>query len=265
MKILWEHLLHNNNYMASWAQQRRFTYIAIFAILVVAIFGYFVFTILYTPPTCFDNKQNGREQGIDCGGSCVRLCQNDFLSPSVAWTSLEQFGEGLYNVATYIINPNTDVSASNVPYRIVLFDERGVQIVETTSMIYIPPHRNTLAFNMAVSTGKRIPYKALFEFIALPEWKKATDPLLSLQIRDKKYLEDERSSSLLVTLYNSSVYPIGRTSVYVILYDANGTTIGFSKTIVDGIPPQSSIDAPFTWSHSRSGKVVSIEVLPVAE
>ena len=38
-----------------------------------------------------------------------------------------------------------------------------------------------------------------------------------------------------------------------------------SKTIVDGIDGLGLVDAPFTWAENHQGKVVSIEVLPVAE
>ena len=69
-----------------------------------------------------------------------------------------------------------------------------------------------------------------------------------------------------MTLEDTAVTPYNNISVYVILYDANGNAIDFSKTVVDTVPANNgTVVAPFTWPVSHDGKVVSIEVLPVLE
>lgn len=253
--------------MASWAQKRRFIYSGtiIAVILIVAI--YIVFSFVYKAPTCFDQIMNGNEQGIDCGGSCVKLCSSAFLPVTPTWTSFEKIAPGLYNVAAYIVNPNNEGAAVDVPYHFVLYDNKGQELIDSPGVVRIPPHRNTLAFQSSLSLSEAVPYKALFAFTGAPQWVKASDTLGSLQVTDKKYTEDDtaNSSSLIVTLRNMSVNSLGKMSVYATLYDASSTIIGFSKTIVDGIAPQSSTFAPFTWPFSRHGSVISIEVLPVAE
>lgn len=234
--------------------------LAVLAAVVLPLFLYF-----YDSPTCFDNIKNGSEQGMDCGGSCERLCQSAFQPPNVAWTRLEEVAPGLYNVAAYIVNPNPAAEARNVPYHIALYDTSGVLINDLNGKVTIPPHRNTLAFRGAVSAGKRLPAKALFEFQAPPNWYEKKDTLSSLIIVNKEYLEEDTNSSLLVTLSNSGLEVIGPISVYAVLYDSEGNAVGFSKTTVDEIAIQGRAVAPFTWPISRDNKVISIEVLPVAE
>ncbi len=251
--------------MASWSQRRKLLYGGITVVVLAAAVFLPAFFWFYKAPTCFDGLKNGDETGVDCGGSCQRLCSNSFLAPSVAWTRLEQVAPGLYNVAVYIINPNASVGASAVPYHVILYDNQGVEITEYDGTITIPPHRNTLAFNGAVSTAKRIPVKALFEFTAAPDWTSQADPLTAIAVGDKNYAESSSSASLSVTLKNTGVYAIGRTDVYAVLYDKDGNALGFSKTILDGIPGYGSAVAPFTWPTSWNGAVISIEVLPVAE
>lgn len=251
--------------MSSWARRRKTIYALIVVIVLVGAIGVPAFMHFYKAPTCFDGMKNGNELGIDCGGSCERLCQSSFLSPSTAWTRFSEVAPNLYNVAAYIVNPNVEGEADNAPYHLALYDDRGVLITDTTGTVTLPPHRNTLAFQGAVSTGKRVPAKALFEFTAPPNWYKQADTLQSLTINDKKYTEDENSASLLVTLGNISVSPIGRLTVYAILYDKDGNTLGFSKTIVDKVPGKGTVVAPFTWPQSFNDQVISIEVLPVAE
>ena len=228
----------------------------------VGVPAYYIF---YHAPTCTDGIMNGDEQGVDCGGSCQRLCQTSFLAPSPSWTRFEQVAPSLYNLAAYIINPNIDAEASNVPYHIALYDDRGVLITDTTGTVTLPPHRNTIAFQGAVDVGKRIPAKALFEFTTPPNWHKKKDGLSSITIGDKKYSEDELGSSLTVTLKNNSVYAVPKIGVYAVLYDKDANALGFSKTYVDEVPGKGTALAPFTWPINRNGKVITIEVLPVSE
>lgn len=251
--------------MSSWSRRRKSIYAFIVAVVLLGAIGLPAFLHFYKAPTCFDGLKNGNERGIDCGGGCERLCQSSFLPPSVAWARFAQVAPNLYNVAAYIVNPNVAGEADSVPYHLALYDDRGILITDTTGTVTLPPHRNTLAFQGSVSTGKRVPAKALFEFTAPPDWYKQADTLSSLTIGDKKYGEDAGGASLLVTLGNASVSPIGRLTVYAALYDKDGNALGFSKTIVDGIPGKRTATAPFTWPQGFSGKVISIEVLPVAE
>ncbi len=251
--------------MASWSKNRKLIYggstaIVIFSIIVIPAFIHF-----YKPPTCFDGAQNGNEQGVDCGGSCERLCQGAFLSASVAWTRFEEVAPHLYNVAAYIVNPNTEGEASHVPYHIILYDKDGVIITDRSGTVTLPPHRNTLAFQGAINAGKRVPAKALFEFTAVPDWHKRADPLSKISIGSKSYIEDSGGSTMSVTLNNRDIYPLTNVSVYVALYDADGNALGFSKTVLDEISASGSSIAPFTWAIDRKGKVISTEVLPVQE
>ncbi len=251
--------------MSSWSKRRRTLYATVILILLVGAVLVPAFFILYEAPSCSDGIQNGKEQGIDCGGSCQRLCASSFLAPSLAWTRFEEVAPGLYNVAAYIVNPNPDAEAVDVPYRMTLYDDRGIPIVDVDGQVVLPPHRNTLAFKGAVSVGKRVPAKALFQFTGAPQWYSRQDPLAALIIGDKDYSEDGSGSSLVVSLRNPGVRPIEGVAVYVILYDALDNAIGFSKTYVDEVLPQGTALAPFTWPSIRSDEVISIEVLPVLE
>jgi uncharacterized protein YcfL len=251
--------------MASWSQKRKLLYGGITVVVLAAAIFLPAFFYFYKAPTCFDGIKNGDETGVDCGGSCQRLCQSAFLAPSVSWTRIEQVAPSLYNIATYIVNPNNKAVALNVPYYVIVYDKDGVEITEYDGTVILPPQRNTLAFNGAVSMGKRIPAKALFEFSSAPNWISAADPLYAITVGKKSFSEDSSGASLSVTLNNTSAQLINRTDVYAVLYDKDGNAIGFSKTILDGIPAYGSATAPFTWPASFNGAVISIEVLPVAE
>ena len=249
--------------MATWSSRRKLTYGSIVVGAIILIVGLPAFLLFYKAPSCNDGKQNQGEGGIDCGGPCVKLCPSAYLPPEVIWTKFEPVAPGLYNIAAYVINNNLDGAAYGVPYEMQLFDAQGVLIVYKSGTMTIPPHRNTLAFQGSVSTGKRIPAKATFSFSGNPQWNRETDRLGNLSIKDKKYSEDHTSSSLQVTLGDNGVTPYSNVAVYAVLSDANGNAIDFSKTVVDSVAPSGTAVAPFTWGVSHNGAMASIEVLPV--
>lgn len=252
--------------MASWSSRRRFTYGTSALLTLVLFVGLPLFFFFYTAPTCSDGKKNGNELDIDCGGACQRLCQNSFLSPKVAWGSakFEKIAPGLYNVAAYIINQNISGAALNVPYLISLYDDKGVLITERVGKVTLQAHRNSLAFESAIDTNKRIPVKAVFEFTAPPQWFKSYDTLEGFSVTDKKYTEDENGSALEVSITNRTLVPYKDVTVGVVLYDDQGNAIGFSQTVIDVINPKGDIQiAPYTWPVSRGGKVTTIEVMPL--
>jgi hypothetical protein len=249
----------------SWASKRKLVFASIAIGVVFLVVGIPTFLLFYKAPTCFDLKQNGGELGIDCGGKCSRLCQSAFLPPRIAWgdAKIEKIANGYYNASSYIINPNINGGAVDVPYKISLYDAEGVFIVERLGNITLYPHRNSLAFQTAINTEKRIPSKASFEFIKSPEWFKSSDELGSISILDKRYNEDENGSSLEVVLKNNSLTPYRDILISAILSDSNGNVIGFSQTKIDSLEARGQQAAPFTWPVNRNGKVATIEIIPI--
>lgn len=257
--------------MATWASRRRLLYASIFILSIIAAISAVYFLVFYKAPTCFDNKQNGGEFGIDCGGKCKRLCQSYFQAPRIKWggAKIEKLADGLYNVASYIENPNINGAAIDVPYKVSLYDAQGIFIVEREGKVTLYPRRNSLAFQTSINTQKRIPVRATFEFTAQPQWFKSDDKLGGITVLDKKYTENENGSSLEVVIDNKNILPYSDVGVSVVLYDSNGNVIGFSQTLIDHIPGKNSIEnssptiAPYTWSINRNGSVASIEVMPM--
>jgi len=252
--------------MASWSSRRRTAYGTLAVVILAAAIGVPAFLFFYKAPTCSDGIQNGDEQGIDCGGSCTRLCMSAFLPlPSPSWVRFVPAGPGIYNLAAYIVNPNPQAGALAMPYSFELLDNQGITLGTATGKADIPAGRNSLVFVSAIGTGPQTPVRATFRFMTDPAWYVGADPIASLLVTDKKYSEDRSGSALDVTLSNPTTRPISAVDVYAILKDKDGTVIDFSKTIVDGVPAEGTVVAPFTWPASHAGKVISIDVLSVPE
>lgn len=249
--------------MASWSTKRKFYYLSITLISLGIALGVPAFLLLYKAPTCSDGKMNGNEKGVDCGGSCIMLCQDNFLSASIEWSKFDEAGPNLFNLGAYISNPNLDAEAREVKYRFELFDEEGIAIVERDGEIYIPPHGNVLAFEPAVNVGERIPTRVMFRFLENPFWQKVQISPINLREKNRDVSDEESAPKLSTVFENTGLKPYGKIDVFAILFDEQKNVIGFSKTRIDSIPKDGEESAFFTWSIPRKASISSVEVIPV--
>ncbi|HEV8666356.1 MAG TPA: hypothetical protein VN665_00715, partial [Candidatus Paceibacterota bacterium] len=98
----------------SWSGRRQLMYYGV-GLVILAVLFYVVWASFFNAaPTCFDNKQDGTELGVDCGGSCSLLCQDTARQPTVQWARPFQTGAGIYTAAAYIQNNNVGAGAKNV-------------------------------------------------------------------------------------------------------------------------------------------------------
>jgi len=247
--------------MNSWSSRRKLWYLLGFLLVVILALVVLYFFFFYKAPTCFDNRQNGGEQGIDCGGKCKKLCQSSYLNPQFLWggAKFEKVNEGIYNLGAYVVNPNSMGGASNVQYKFSLYNSKGDLIAQRSGKTSLPAHRNILFFEPLVKTNSEVPIKVTVEFTNTPQWFKSHDNLDGLIIVNKKYIEDEKSSTLQVILENKSLIQYNNLIVSAVLYDNENNVIGFSNTKIDTIYAKGGQEtATFTWPEGRKGKVTSI-------
>src|SRR3989344_7111281 len=101
----------------TWAFKRQIFYILVF-IVFVGVFGFLIFSPnLNKAPSCIDNKQNGNETGIDCGGSCAKACLTQVDQVSVLWARAFKVVSGHYNAIAYLENHNKNTAINKINYR----------------------------------------------------------------------------------------------------------------------------------------------------
>lgn len=250
------------NHMSSWSQRRKASYslgIIIFLFIVLVLPAYL---LLYKKPTCFDNKKNGGEKGVDCGGPCANLCRSQYLEPNVRWAQSIQVKPGLYNALAYIENPNIDAGVDSVEYIFKIKDKDGVLIYERKGKTFIPPNRSFAVFEGGILTGEKIPTKVTFEFTSYSVWKKLENKEAGLSIMNEKISNEDESPRLDATLENNTIQPILNIEVVVIAYDESGNALGFSRTFIDKINKGESQNITFTWPNPFGSSVAKIEIIP---
>ena len=248
--------------MSSWSQRRKSIYFAGFAafLLVVAVLP--AYLIFYKAPTCFDGKQNGGEKGIDCGGSCVKLCRSQYLDPNIIWARVIEVKPGLYNALAYIENPNIDAGADSISYIFKIKDSDGVLIYEKNGKTFIPPNKFFAVFEDGIPAGKKIPAKAIFEFTSGAIWKNQENKEAGINILKKTISREEFSPRVDATLENATLESISDIEAVAIVYGEDENALGFSRTFIDKLNKGESQNIAFTWPEPFASNIVKIEIIP---
>lgn len=245
--------------LTTWATRRKVIYGILFFILGVIVIGLPLFLIFHKPASCSDGKQNGIEEGIDCGGSCRALCQNKQTKPIVLWTQKFMVSPGVYSVVAYMENPNVGAYAKRAPYKVALRDATGAVIAEREGEVYIPSRRVFAAFESNISTGTSTPVRAEFTFTKPPFFERAAREEPVLSVPTKVLSKEDTSPRIDATLRNDSIYNLGRIQVMAIVYEGNGNAVAASRTYVDSLAKGETKSVVFTWPNKFNTELASCE------
>jgi hypothetical protein len=249
----------------TWGQRRKLLYLGIFTAVMVIGIGVPVFTLVYEKPTCFDGKQNQNEQGVDCGGACIKLCKNLQLQPAVRWQQSFRLTDGIYTAAAYINNANLKAEAKDVPYTFTLLDAQNAVIITRKGSINIPPGKNFAIVEPRISVQDRIPARTLFEFGAEYNWKSISKNPPQLVVADQNWADTDISPRISADIVNPTFQDIERVDVTVIVYDEQKNAFAASKTFITNLKAESKQPIVFTWQEPFPKPVSSIEIIPIPQ
>ncbi len=250
----------------TWALRRQLFYIFIL-IVFFAVLGFFIsYPYLNRAPSCMDNKQNGTETGIDCGGSCTRACNQEVNPISVLWARSFQVVPGRYNAVAYLENQNQNTAVYKIKYRFRFADKDNLYIGKREGETFVPPGGKFAVFEPGVDVGNSMPTYTTFEFTEEPAWVKV-EPAKVNQLRifvsEIKLINEDTSPRLSAVIKNNSLFNIPEVKVVAILYDAKGIALSASSTYIDMLKGEESTVINFTWPEPLPGAVITKEIIPL--
>jgi hypothetical protein len=248
--------------MFSWRTRRYLTVFLIFGIFVAGIV-FFVVEKVLPEPSCFDNKQNQGEMGLDCGGPCIP-CVLKYPKPvEVFWVRIIPVRENVYDVVAFIRNPNAVLSAREFEYEFRLFDEFG-EVARRRGSTFIFAQERTHALELNISTS-RPPTRAEFKVVDA-KWMIREDiaPNIALEKREYKVMKDlGRSQSVVeAVLVNRESVGFREVAVNFLLTDANGNIVGVNRILVDNLMAGERRAIKSIWPQVIQGEVAAIEIEP---
>lgn len=241
---------------------KRIIVIIIYLILFFLV-GLFFYSILKPSPTCFDNKQNQGEDGVDCGGSC-QDCKEAVEAQNlvVENKSFIYGGPDKYDVLAEIYNPNDLYGSAEFSYKFILKDSAGKVLAERSGKEFILPAetKNVVEVNLETAI---IPSMLEVE-VADPQWSEFWDyekPRLS--IYKKQY--NQISSGIgfgeaYGLLRNESAFDFRVVSLNVILRNSSGEAVAVNKTEMRDVNANEERDFKLLWPNSFPGDVQRVDV-----
>ncbi len=247
----------------TWAGRRKFFYGGILIFIAISYLAYKIYPSFNVEPTCADNKQNGQERGVDCGGACFKICQNDAAPLVEKWARSFRVGEGIYNSFAYLENKNVQAAAQIIYYEFTLYDADNIFITSRKGATFIPPNSRLGIFEPAVITGKRAVKNTTFKILSKPDWVKVSESESKQVVFTEAGIVTnlEIAPKLQVSVQNSTISTIKNIDVFAIVYDENNNALGLSKTIIPSMVAGSKKDITFTWREPFAGEPVRTEII----
>lgn len=250
----------------TWALKRQIFYVTILVLLILVSVFLIIYPKLTKTPTCVDNKQNGDELGVDCGGSCLKACLAQVDDISILWARSFRVIPGRYNAVAYLVNHNKDTAITKINYRFRFADANNIYIGKREGSTFVPPGGNFAVFEPAIDVGNSIPVYVTFEFTEKPVWLQVPQDKieqLKILISNIELVDEKTSPKLSATIKNNSLFTIPNMDVIAILYDQAGNATSASRTYLKEFTPLQNSDINFTWPEPFSGAVVAKEIIPM--
>lgn len=243
-----------------WAFWRRVQYGVGYLTFVGLVSTGVYFLYFYAAPTCFDNKQNGEEIGMDCGGnSCTRICAVSVRQPSVVWSKSFEVQPSQFNAVAYVDNVNPVAGTPELQYTFTLSDAAGV-ITERSGTTVLPPNSTYPIFEGHIDTQGRVPTATTLVLKPPALWLPALENRSQFKTVDLKLVEADARPKLNVKMENTGIGEAKSVEVVATIFDSRGTALTASQTFVDIFPGRMQKDLVFTWPNPIAKTVRSCSV-----
>jgi hypothetical protein len=243
-----------------WATRRRRTVFFILGVLLVTVLAIVAITVVYETPTCSDGRQNGDERGTDCGGTCTRICSIDARPVEVSFArALTQSGRT--DAIAYLRNPNREYTAQDVEIQLELYGADGL-LGSAMTTVSLPPASVVPVFVPKVLDGT-YSVRQTFGLVTQTVWEKADRVEESLTVGEVRTESIAGTPRITARITNTTAKVRYDIPVVVTVFDAAGTAIAASQTVLETVPAGGVANAVFTWQEAWSAPAARVEVMPL--
>ena len=235
--------------MNPWASHRKSIYLGGIILLLTAVsFGIF-WKFWYKTPTCFDNVKNGDETGVDCGGSCSKVCSSGVIQPIVMWDPrMFEISPGVWSLLVYVENPNTDVDATYVPYTFTIYNANNKVLEQKTGATILPKNKTVGIFEGPISIpDENKPQRVIFELGGNIIWNKNENPSNDISITNSPLSNLDSQPRVQANVRNNSTKEIDNIELVAAIFDGSDNAVAASRTFIDSLPKNTNTNVLFTW------------------
>jgi len=212
-------------------------------------------------PTCFDQKQNQGEFGVDCGGPCSP-CELQRPKPvTVFWAKAVPVRENVYDVAALIQNQNEVLSSAEVEYEFILSGEFG-EAARRRGRTFLLAQERTMLIEVNIPASHAAD-RVEFRIIAV-EWqfRKDQKPNVLAERREYRVTEEfgKKQSVVEASIVNGTALDLNEVTVQIGIFDEEGNIVGVNRIVIEQVRAGSRRTVRAIWPKEFQGKPASIEM-----
>ena len=247
-------------YYRPWAIWRRIQYGVLYSLILMFLTLGVYYGFIYAAPTCFDGRQSGDQTGIDCGGSCVRICAHEVNPPSVEWTQSFPVTDNQYNAVAYVRNRNPDAGTPEQRYTFRFYDAGGNLITERSGVTPLPPNSTFAIFEGRIDMLNREVARTEITLEPADLWLPVTHGMEQFRTGNLSLRGADERPRLDATLENTLLDSVEEVAIVATIFDAAGNPLTASQTFVDRLVGRESRQVTFTWPEPIARTVRTCDV-----
>ena len=232
----------------NWDTRRKLLYASSVFVIIVASSIFFLRGVIFPAPTCVDNKQNGYEVGVDCGGQCALRCSQEVSPLTVLWSKAIRSGKGVYDIVGMVNNNNIDNASYETGYTFTMHGAQG-QIIGTISGSTTAPLGGKFPIIIQNFPLQEVPVSVLLTLSDTQHYKvqeSQTSP--TVKIITSRY-EPGDIPRVYAMIMNTKRINISNLPVRALLFDENDNVYAVGQTIVPSLEKEEIKELVFTWNQ----------------
>lgn len=249
----------------NWSGKRQWIYASAVVFFISASLLYAYRDTVFPEPTCFDQKQNGFESGIDCGGKCSLRCREEVIPLSVNWSRALRTSSSTYDFVALLSNKNIDNAPRDILYLFTAYDADGKEMYSVNGKTGVPidgdfpivvqnVRLDKAPTELSIELQSNVPHYRVLEKPATP----------TLRITGTRY-EQGSIPRVYSTITNTRRLPLSNLPVRVVLYDASGNAYGTGETFIPYLGKESTQEVVFTWNSAFRESPTKIRIFPILD
>lgn len=256
-----------------YRRRKQSVIVSILAVFLIAVLTGAYFNWFYEGATCFDGKQNQKEEGVDCGGPCAMSCElSTVKSLEVQWAEAVLLKDGLYDLAAKVSNINPNYGLGRFEYVFRLLDASGQLLAEKKGTSFILPNQTKYLVETNVTSAAPAKVELVIKESSKTDWQRLKNdfeaPDIFVQDRQFKYSDNANSSQASSTeaaqasgiVKNNSNFDFDKIIISVMLFDERKNVIGINKTEVYTVPAGQERYFSVLWFSPLKGEVKSADM-----
>ncbi|OGZ00448.1 MAG: hypothetical protein A2945_03850 [Candidatus Liptonbacteria bacterium RIFCSPLOWO2_01_FULL_52_25] len=229
---------------------KQLAYLAVFILFWFGVVSLFYRTSIKPVPTCYDNIQNQREAGVDCGGPCATVCVPANVKPIELVGQVIRFSPDPthFSLLARVNNPNTTHAARNFSYSFFLYDasEKLVKTYSGASYIYAGEAKYILLPNVPLPG---VPFNTVDFKVESAGWL-PKDTFIGPPFLTSSNVTSETEGNRITfsgQVTNKDTVSFPRVAVLAIFRGQFGQEAGASQTEIENLLPNGTL--PFSVIH----------------